>query len=260
MTTYRSSALALSLCLAGAAMSFAPAFADKTGDNARMCESSMSTSEAQAILQHAGYLAPGGYTQGEADDATVAAVQSFQHAHTLLPTGTINYETMTQLLSHSYGMDADDDGVADSLDTCPLTPRYASVDSNGCPDNAWSAAQFDGKNDKQPTYLKGVRFDTDTARLTSDSHDVLDRVARSLKSSPEVRVAISGYADSRNTDAHNLRLSQERAEAVCEYLAGQGVDGSRLVAQGYGETDAIGDNGTASGRAMNRRVEMTRID
>jgi len=212
-------------------MSVAPALADMSGDRDRMCESSMTTSEAQAILQHAGYLAPGGYAQGEADDATVAAVRSFQQAHTLLPTGALNYETMTQLWSHSYGTDS-----------------------------ARTAARFTGKNDRQPAVLEGVRFDTDTAHLTSDSHVVLDRVARSLNASPDVRVAISGYADSRSTDAHNLRLSKERAEAVCEYLAGQGVDGSRLVARGYGETNAIGDNGTASGRAMNRRVEMTRID
>jgi outer membrane protein OmpA-like peptidoglycan-associated protein len=231
LTTCRIAALALALCLAGAGVSVAPAFADMSGDEDRMCESSMSISEAQAILQHAGYLAPDGYAQGEADLATVAAVRSFQRAHTLLPTGALDYETMTQLWSHSDGTDS-----------------------------ARTAARFAWTNDGQPAVLEGVRFDTDTARLTLDSHVVLDRVARSLKASPDVRVTISGYADSRNTDAHNLQLSKERAEAVCEYLAGQGVDGSRLVARGYGETNAIGDNGTASGRAMNRRVEMTRID
>src|SRR5690606_23886654 len=58
------------------------------------------------------------------------------------------------------------------------------------------------------------------------------------------------------TDAINVPLSQRRAGAVTQYLAGQGVAADRLMAQGRGAANPVGDNGTAQGRALNRRVEL----
>ena len=57
-----------------------------------------------------------------------------------------------------------------------------------------------------------------------------------------------------------MRLSQERAESVMRYLVAQGVAADRLVALGYGPDRPVADNGTAAGRAMNRRVELERIN
>jgi outer membrane protein OmpA-like peptidoglycan-associated protein len=154
--------------------------------------------------------------------------------------------------------DSDNDGVYDGLDYCPGTPAGKPVDARGCPEPGKSAAIFEGG--KKKLVLEGVNFETNSAKLTSDSSEALDRVARSLKDWPDVKVEIGGYTDSVGSEAHNLSLSKARAQSVLDYLVKRGIDSSRLVAKGYGETDPIADNGSAAGRAKNRRVELTRID
>lgn len=221
--------LAMGLCLAGAAAVATFAGADPSASNSQIYDSSQDISEAQSILQHAGYLKPGTFRNGEAGDSTVEALQAFQAAHALLPTGSIDFETRTQLLSHRKGHE---DGVL-------------------------SSSLFEGRNS---LVLEGVRFDNDTARLKPGSRLVLDRVAKSLNAWPDTRVEIDGHTDSNNTDAYNLKLSRARSAAVCEYLVDKGVASSRLEEKGYGESRPIATNVTADGRATNRRVELTRID
>lgn len=108
--------------------------------------------------------------------------------------------------------------------------------------------------------LQGVTFITDSAELTGESRDRLDRTAASLRQWPEVRVEVGGHTDTVADDAYNLELSQRRAEAVRAYLIHAGVSARRLEARGYGETRPIAPNDTEEGRARNRRVELTRID
>ncbi len=69
-------------------------------------------------------------------------------------------------------------------------------------------------------------------------------------------MTVSGHADARGSDSYNMDLSQRRALAVSNYLASQGVSPSRLNAIGYGESRPIGDNSTADGQRLNRRVEI----
>jgi outer membrane protein OmpA-like peptidoglycan-associated protein len=106
--------------------------------------------------------------------------------------------------------------------------------------------------------LQGVNFEYDSARLTQESHEVLDRVARSLREWPEVRVEVGGYTDDVGTDEYNMELSERRAQAVRDYLMAKGVGGSRLEAKGYGKTRPLNTNNTEEARAQNRRVELKR--
>ena len=154
-------------------------------------------------------------------------------------------------------IDSDQDGVADGLDFCADTPAGSQVDSHGCPETNRSANLFQGK---QNLVLEGVNFQSNSAKLTPDSVQVLDHVAFYLKDSSNVRVEIEGYTDSTGDESHNLELSQARADAVRDCLISQGVDGSRLVAVGHGESDPIANNNTARGRSENRRVELTKLD
>ena len=155
-------------------------------------------------------------------------------------------------------MDSDGDGVYDGQDRCPDTPRGTAVDDRGCSEKPKSAPLFEGS--KKTLVLEGVNFETNSATLTQASHATLDRVADSLKDSPDVRVEISGHTDSMGSAAHNMQLSASRADSVKRYLVSRGVDDSRLVGKGYGEDRPIADNDTAAGRAKNRRVELNRID
>jgi OOP family OmpA-OmpF porin len=140
-------------------------------------------------------------------------------------------------------LDSDGDGVPDSADRCPDTPAGVAVDEKGCP--------------VEPVILRGVEFETASATLTEGSLPVLKGVADDLKLHPLVHVELQGHTDSRGADDYNLELSQRRADSVRDYLIAQGVSGTRLVARGYGETQPIGANNTAAGRAQNRRVVMT---
>lgn len=104
--------------------------------------------------------------------------------------------------------------------------------------------------------LTGVTFAFDSANLTDSSRPVLDGVAGGLKQHPQLRVELQGYTDSKGSVAYNMRLSRRRAEAVRQYLIGDGVDPSQLTARGYGPEHPVASNRTADGRSQNRRVVL----
>ncbi len=151
-------------------------------------------------------------------------------------------------------LDNDDDGVPDSLDTCPDTPGVPEND--GCPMEKPKPKEIK----RGRVVLRGVNFEFGSAVLTGDSYTILEEVFESLREWPEIRVEIRGHTDSIGSKKANQKLSQERAESVKEYLVARGIDPSRLRAVGFGEEDPIADNKSAEGRALNRRVELHRID
>ena len=104
--------------------------------------------------------------------------------------------------------------------------------------------------------LQNLYFDVNQSEIKTISHEELDRLVRFLKNHPKVTIEIAGYTDSQGDDAHNLQLSQERAEAVKTYLTAQGIDTARMQAKGYGKHQPIADNNTEAGRQQNRRTEV----
>lgn len=171
--------------------------------------------------------------------------------------------------------DADKDGIKDSADECPYVAGPKAT--KGCPDT-----DGDGivdKNDKCPTEagiaknkgcpevdeettsvlieaLKGVQFESGKDVIRVSSYPVLNKVVNVMTKHPEFGLKISGHTDSQGNDDLNLDLSKRRAHAVETYLINNGVEADRLNADGYGETVPVADNGTAAGRAKNRRVEF----
>jgi outer membrane protein OmpA-like peptidoglycan-associated protein len=104
--------------------------------------------------------------------------------------------------------------------------------------------------------LYGLRFESDSSRLTPESDAVLEQVLSMVKGRAELRLRIEGHTDSTNTDEYNQKLSQARAQAVVDWLVKHGVAPARLTAEGFGKTRPVADNATAQGRALNRRVEV----
>ncbi len=111
-----------------------------------------------------------------------------------------------------------------------------------------------------PFVLEGIEFETGSASIKPESVTILRRVLRTLELNPEVRVEISGHTDSVGTAENNQDLSMRRAESVKQWFIRNGVAAGRMETIGYGETRPRADNGTAEGRARNRRIEMRRID
>lgn len=101
-----------------------------------------------------------------------------------------------------------------------------------------------------------VSFDTGKYALKSELLPVLDSVARALIQHPEVRAKSIGHTDSTGSMQVNQTLSVNRANAVTNYLTQQGVSPTVLTSEGRGPNEPVADNGTAEGRAMNRRVEL----
>jgi len=91
--------------------------------------------------------------------------------------------------------------------------------------------------------------------LPSSSRE-LATVAEYMNKHPEATAEVYGHTDSVGDDRHNMDLSQRRAESVRTFLMNFGVDGSRITAKGFGETQPKASNATPEGRLMNRRVEM----
>ncbi|HQT32506.1 MAG: OmpA family protein [Thiobacillus sp.] len=108
----------------------------------------------------------------------------------------------------------------------------------------------------QKLVLEGVNFDFDKATLRQEDIGSLDNDVATLKTWGDVDIEVAGHTDSMGSDAYNMKLSQQRAEAVRNFLISRGVAADRLTAKGYGESQPVADNATEEGRFKNRRVEL----
>ena len=154
-----------------------------------------------------------------------------------------------------------------------LDPGIGSVSTNGskqvCPDSTTLyrlGVSGDGASGSASTTVTvthvvdklalHVNFDFNKATIRKGEDAELQKAVAFIKKYPGSEVSLVGYTDSIGSDAYNLKLSEKRAQAVKDYLASHGIDGSKISASGRGKADPIGDNKTEKGRAENRRVEV----
>lgn len=102
-----------------------------------------------------------------------------------------------------------------------------------------------------------VLFDFNKAELKSSAYPNITKLAQFLQENPDRQVIVEGYTDSVGSASYNLGLSERRANSVRTALVRAGVEPARIVAQGYGKEYPVADNSSESGRAQNRRVEVT---
>ncbi|HXA64321.1 MAG TPA: OmpA family protein [Bryobacteraceae bacterium] len=101
-----------------------------------------------------------------------------------------------------------------------------------------------------------VLFDTAKFSLRPAAREKLARVGGIISGHPGLRLEVEGHTDSVGGDEYNQRLSEHRGEAVRDYLTQQGMQGSSVTTKGFGKTQPVASNETASGRQQNRRVEL----
>jgi outer membrane protein OmpA-like peptidoglycan-associated protein len=148
--------------------------------------------------------------------------------------------------------DRDGDGIVDAEDACPRErgPRDSDPEKNGCP-------TLVRVTEREIVILKQIHFEFNKARIMPDSSELLAQIAQVLKEHPEIRrVSIEGHTDALGSTVFNLRLSQQRADAVRTWLMDSGIASDRLTATGHGKTRPVSDNRTEEGRERNRRVEF----
>ena len=152
--------------------------------------------------------------------------------------------------------DNDKDGIPDAVDKCPGAPETFNKfeDEDGCPD------KVEVKEIVKTMVLKGVNFKTGSAELTPESFRVLDEIVPQLQANLDIQFEIAGHTDNRGNATKNQMLSQSRAQSVANYFINKGVDSKRLKVIGYGSSRPIGPNTSAEGRALNRRVELNRLN
>ena len=105
----------------------------------------------------------------------------------------------------------------------------------------------------------GIRFDVGKSTIRPESMGIINEVTEMMEDHPELRFSIEGHTDSDGDADFNLKLSEERAEAVKQAMVQSGIDSSRLTTKGWGEADPVSDNSTAEGKANNRRVEFVKL-
>ena len=102
----------------------------------------------------------------------------------------------------------------------------------------------------------GVYFATDKYAIEGQSREALQSLANIFKEYPKTNILVEGHTDSTGSDAYNLTLSKNRAQAVTNFLTAQGIDRGRIDTKWYGESQPKYDNSTVEGRSKNRRVEL----
>ncbi len=146
----------------------------------------------------------------------------------------------------------------DVEDPCPDAPAAwdGPVDEHGCPDRPSVIV-----TDTAIEILDKIHFEFDSARLRPDSFPILDQIAATLRSNPDITlIEIQGHTDERGRVAYNVDLSQRRARSVLEYLVEAGIDPSRLSSEGYGPHQPIDERSNEEAWAKNRRVEFLIIE
>ena len=104
--------------------------------------------------------------------------------------------------------------------------------------------------------LKNIFFETNSSALDSSSQFELEKIVQLLKENPTLQIQINGHTDNIGKAADNLKLSNDRARAVVDFLISKNIDSKRLRFQGFGATMPVAENDTEEGKARNRRTEL----
>lgn len=166
--------------------------------------------------------------------------------------------------------DSDGDGVRDSKDKCPLTPKNAKVSPDGCALDG----DMDGVKDYKDKCLDtpigyevngdgcaislnlGVNFKYYSAIIEENSKNNIEKFADFIKKNSGYELNIIGHTSSKGDPDLNKRLSEQRAKAVKLALIDLGVSANKMTTEGRGEDDPIVEDSSAKGKLLNRRVEI----
>jgi outer membrane protein OmpA-like peptidoglycan-associated protein len=108
--------------------------------------------------------------------------------------------------------------------------------------------------------VNGIRFDVNKATIKPESNGAINGIFELMQKQPELNFSVEGHTDSDGDEARNQTLSEHRAKAVMDRLIDMGISANRLKSAGWGESKPIGENGTAEGKANNRRVEFIKFE
>jgi outer membrane protein OmpA-like peptidoglycan-associated protein len=209
--------------------------------------------------------------QQEAQDAKVAAQQQAQQAELQASKDKAAAEASAAAAAQADAARARADAAKARADSEAAMARAQAADAQGQVDAA--KAEAAATREKLRAQLNAVLETTETARglvinlgdvlfdsgrytLKTNAQIALAKVSTILELYPDLKVQVEGYTDSVGGDAYNLKLSENRANAVHDFLIQNGVPAGNVTSVGYGKADPVASNATADGRRQNRRVNM----
>lgn len=145
--------------------------------------------------------------------------------------------------------DTDGDGISDDVDRCPTQAGEAA--NAGCPEIKQEVKE------RLEYAARAVRFETGSAKLMEESYVILSEIAGIMRLYPDYDLNISGHTDDVGPAVTNLALSERRAAACRRFIVATGIPEDRISSAGFGESRPIGDNSSAEGRRLNRRVAFS---
>lgn len=151
--------------------------------------------------------------------------------------------------------DADKDGIATPTDKCPNEPESKNdyKDDDGCPDLLPKVII----RDKEVVINEQPKFAFGKATIEKESEGLIADIANALQTNPQIEfIEVAGHADKVGSDAGNVQLTKQRAEAVVKALSKLGVNAKRMRGAGYGRYCPIDAGDSEEARAKNRRVEI----
>lgn len=153
-------------------------------------------------------------------------------------------------------IDSDNDGVSDYFDKQPDTPAGSIVSGAGVAIDFEQIVNSLTPGQACLEIFANVNFDSDKSVIRPEYNEMLTRIVELLNRT-NCRLQLTGHADRRSSDRHNITLSERRVQAVKNYLIKAGVaNPSRILTEAYGAFKPIGDNTTKQGQEKNRRVEL----
>ena len=150
-------------------------------------------------------------------------------------------------------------GVAPTASADPAPVDISQVAATPVEDLIFPEANADGsvvQRGKEFTLAADVFFAYNDAKLNAKAGTEITRITGLIKESGATKLTVVGHTDCDGSDSANLALSQRRAESVRHYLINRGIAANRLDASGKGENSPVASNSDATGRQMNRRVEV----
>jgi OOP family OmpA-OmpF porin len=223
----------------------------------------------------------------------VTSTENGHFYHSIGIAGTINRKKIVKIkpvplptlpvTTVSQPADTDGDGILDSQDSCPLVVGLLRY--HGCPIPDRDGDSINDEEDQCPDVkgvieykgcpipdkdneikkelivrvnlaAKQIFFETGSYKILRKSFPSLNDIVQVLKENPALNLVIEGHTDNQGTPVGNKVLSENRAEAVKQYLQQKKISDIRLQSVGYGQEKPIATNATTEGRAMNRRVEL----
>lgn len=206
-----------------------------------------SNRESAATVDHLAYLASQRAAIAQEAGRQKAAEQRISDANTVRDRMQLENRTREADAARQSTLDAQEQTRAAELRNRQLEERVKELNAKPTP-RGWVVTFGD------------VLFSTGQAQLKTGSARNIDKLAGVLQSYPQRNVLIEGFTDSTGSEATNMALSQRRSAAVREALIDKGISPSRISIRGYGESYPVADNTSASGRQLNRRVEIILSD